>query len=65
MDKLEKHKRISYLAKSVTDQLALFDEHRVDCDHHTNNNLNGGHNCFYGGAKNDCNPYICPLKREL
>jgi len=60
-----KHKRISFFAQSASEYLRLFNKYRLACDHHTNNNLNGGHNCFYGGAKNDCNPYICPLKREL
>lgn len=60
----EKYKRIQVVCQLIDRYLQLFDLFRKECRQHTFNHVKKVHNCFHGGTKTECNPYICPLKEE-
>jgi len=54
---------IAALAMSATTYVDLFNEERVKCEDHAQNDLTKDHNCFHGNTKTECNHELCPLKK--
>jgi len=56
---------ISAIAISATKYFHMFNNARLQCDHHAMNSLTKNHNCFHRNTKIECNHILCPLKGDV
>ena len=62
MNKATTKQALKELATRAVEYEEAFNEARVNCEHHAQNNLTKDHNCFEGNTKTECNHQLCPLK---